>query len=94
MAAIGEMVDFGRALHLSLSSQPRVAWLYLCTFSADADIRARIQGFGAAGIKSRNGVPARFSYPSEMVGRGLGLNALVASAGRVIGRSFIGSPRP
>jgi DHA2 family multidrug resistance protein-like MFS transporter len=44
-----------------------------------------IQGFGAAGIMSQNGALVRFTYPSKMLGRGLGLNALVASAGAALG---------
>jgi DHA2 family multidrug resistance protein-like MFS transporter len=44
-----------------------------------------IQGFGAAGIMSQNGGLVRFTYPSSMLGRGLGLNALVASAGAALG---------
>ncbi|WP_246784943.1 MFS transporter [Bradyrhizobium sp. S69] len=44
-----------------------------------------IQGLGAAGIMSQNGALVRFTYPSKMLGRGLGLNALVASAGAALG---------
>jgi MFS transporter, DHA2 family, multidrug resistance protein len=44
-----------------------------------------VQGFGAAGIMSQNGALVRFTYPSKMLGRGLGLNALVASAGAALG---------
>src|SRR5579862_6804713 len=39
---------------------------------------ARImQGFGAAGILSVNAALVRYTYPHAMLGRGIGLNALV-----------------
>jgi hypothetical protein len=44
-----------------------------------------VQGFGAAGIMSQNGALVRFTYPTKMLGRGLGLNALIASAGAALG---------
>jgi len=59
-----------------------------CTFAHSLPMLAfarAIQGFGAAGIMSQNGALVRFTYPSKMLGRGLGLNALVASAGAALG---------
>jgi DHA2 family multidrug resistance protein-like MFS transporter len=86
MAAIGEMVSFRRVFQLgiivfSLGSLG-------CTFAHSLPMLAfarAIQGFGAAGIMSQNGALVRFTYPSKMLGRGLGLNALVASAGAALG---------
>jgi MFS family permease len=86
MAAIGEMVGFRRVFQLgiivfSLGSLG-------CTFAHSLPMLAfarAIQGFGAAGIMSQNGALVRFTYPSKMLGRGLGLNALVASAGAALG---------
>jgi DHA2 family multidrug resistance protein-like MFS transporter len=86
MAAIGEMVGFRRVFQLgiivfSLGSLG-------CTFAHSLPVLAfarAIQGFGAAGIMSQNGALVRFTYPSKMLGRGLGLNALVASAGAALG---------
>src|SRR6202789_3474774 len=86
MAAIGEMVGFRRVFQLgiivfSLGSLG-------CTFAHSLPMLAfarAIQGFGAAGIMSQNGALVRFTYPSNMLGRGLGLNALVASAGAALG---------
>jgi len=86
MAAVGEMVGFRRVFQLgiivfSLGSLG-------CTFAHSLPMLAfarAIQGFGAAGIMSQNGALVRFTYPSKMLGRGLGLNALVASAGAALG---------
>jgi DHA2 family multidrug resistance protein-like MFS transporter len=86
MAAIGEMVGFRRVFQLgiivfSLGSLG-------CTLAHSLPMLAfarAIQGFGAAGIMSQNGALVRFTYPSKMLGRGLGLNALVASAGAALG---------
>ena len=36
-----------------------------------------LQGFGAAGIMSVNGALVRFIYPRRMLGRGIGINAVV-----------------
>jgi DHA2 family multidrug resistance protein-like MFS transporter len=86
MAAVGEMVGFRRVFQLgiigfSLGSMG-------CAFAHSLPMLAfarAVQGFGAAGIMSQNGALVRFTYPSKMLGRGLGLNALVASAGAALG---------
>lgn len=44
-----------------------------------------LQGFGAAGILSVNGALVRFIYPRRLMGRGLGLNSMVASASAAAG---------
>ena len=44
-----------------------------------------IQGLGAAGIMSVNGALLRYTYPSSLLGRGVGLNALVVSAAAAFG---------
>ena len=44
-----------------------------------------IQGFGAAEIMSVNGALLRFTYPPNLLGRGVGLNALVVSAAAAFG---------
>jgi DHA2 family multidrug resistance protein-like MFS transporter len=45
-----------------------------------------VQGLGAAGVMGINGALVRVVYPSGMLGRGLGLNALV------VGLAFAGGP--
>ena len=44
-----------------------------------------IQGLGAAGIMSVNGALLRYTYPPNLLGRGIGLNALVVSAAAAFG---------
>jgi DHA2 family multidrug resistance protein-like MFS transporter len=44
-----------------------------------------IQGLGAAGIMSVNGALLRYTYPPNLLGRGVGLNALVVSAAAAFG---------
>jgi DHA2 family multidrug resistance protein-like MFS transporter len=44
-----------------------------------------VQGFGAAGIMSVNTALVRFIYPQRMLGRGIGLNAVVVAISAAIG---------
>jgi DHA2 family multidrug resistance protein-like MFS transporter len=86
MAAVGEMVGFRRVFQLGIIVF--TIGSLGCTFAHSLPMLAfarAIQGFGAAGIMSQNGALVRFTYPPKMLGRGLGLNALVASAGAALG---------
>jgi DHA2 family multidrug resistance protein-like MFS transporter len=86
MAAIGEMVGFRRVFQIGIVVFTLGS--LGCTFAHSLPVLAfarAIQGFGAAGIMSQNGALVRFTYPSRMLGKGLGLNALVASAGAALG---------
>jgi MFS transporter, DHA2 family, multidrug resistance protein len=86
MAAVGEMVGFRRVFQLGIIvfSVGSLGCIFAHSLPMLAFARA-VQGFGAAGIMSQNGALVRFTYPSKMLGRGLGLNALVASAGAALG---------
>ncbi len=44
-----------------------------------------IQGFGAAGIMSVNTALLRYIYPQNMLGRGIGINAVVVAVASVVG---------
>jgi MFS transporter, DHA2 family, multidrug resistance protein len=44
-----------------------------------------VEGLGAAGIMSVNGALVRFTYPRALLGRGVGLNALVLSIAAALG---------
>ncbi len=46
-----------------------------------------VQGFGGAGVMSVNGALVRFIYPREMLGRGIGFNALVVAGSSAAGPS-------
>jgi DHA2 family multidrug resistance protein-like MFS transporter len=59
-----------------------------CSFSQSLPaltVARAIQGLGAAGIMSVNGALVRFTYPKRMLGRGVGLNALVTSLAAALG---------
>ncbi len=86
MAAVGEMIGFRRVFQLGIIVFTLGS--LGCTLAHSLPMLAfarALQGFGAAGIMSQNGALVRFTYPSKMLGRGLGLNALVASAGAALG---------
>ena len=86
MAAVGEMVSFRRVFLLGIIVFTLGSLGCTVAHSLPMLAAARaFQGFGAAGIMSQNGALVRFTYPSNMLGRGLGLNALVASAGAALG---------
>ena len=44
-----------------------------------------LQGFGAAGIMSVNAALVRYTYPRAMLGRGIGINALVVALSAAVG---------
>jgi DHA2 family multidrug resistance protein-like MFS transporter len=44
-----------------------------------------LQGFGAAGIMSVNTALVRFIYPRSMLGRGIGINAMVVAVSAAVG---------
>jgi MFS transporter, DHA2 family, multidrug resistance protein len=59
-----------------------------CAFSATLPMLAGarvIQGFGAAGIMSVNTALLRFIYPQKLLGRGIGINALVVAVSSAVG---------
>ena len=62
-----------------------------CALSPDLPVlvAARaVQGLGAAGIMSVNGALVRTIYPGSLLGRGIGINALVVSAAAAVGPSL------
>jgi DHA2 family multidrug resistance protein-like MFS transporter len=86
MAAVGEMIGFRRVFQLGIIIFTLGSLGCTLAHSLPTLAVARaLQGFGAAGIMSQNGALVRFTYPSKMLGRGLGLNALVASGGAALG---------
>ncbi|MBN9570320.1 MAG: MFS transporter, partial [Alphaproteobacteria bacterium] len=49
-----------------------------------------IQGFGAAGVMSVNTALVRYIYPQKMLGRGIGINALVVAVSAAVGPTIAG----
>ena len=65
-----------------------------CAFSTTLPMLALarvIQGFGAAGIMSVNTALLRFIYPQRLLGRGIGINALVVAVSSAIGPTVAGA---
>jgi DHA2 family multidrug resistance protein-like MFS transporter len=46
------------------------------------------QGFGAACVMAINAALVRYTYPTRLLGRGVGLNALVVSISAALGPTF------
>ncbi len=94
LASLGEIVGYRRVY---------VAGLVLFTIASVAcalshtlvelTVARVIQGFGAAGIMSVNSALVRFIYPHKILGRGIGINAVVvaiaAAAGPTIAAAIL-----
>ena len=86
LAALGEIVGYRRIyqaglLIFTLASLSCALSPSLLTLAA----ARTLQGFGAAGIMSVNGALVRYTYPQKMLGRGVGLNALVVATSAAAG---------
>jgi DHA2 family multidrug resistance protein-like MFS transporter len=86
MAALGEIVGYRRIYQAGLLVFTLASLSCALSHSLAALTAARfIQGFGAAGIMSVNGALVRYTYPHSMLGRGVGLNALVVAVSAAAG---------
>jgi DHA2 family multidrug resistance protein-like MFS transporter len=88
LASLGEIIGFRRVYQAGLATFT-VASL-ACALSHSLPILAAaraLQGFGAAGVMSVNGGLVRFIYPHRMLGRGIGINAVVVSTAAAVGPS-------
>lgn len=86
LASLGEIVGY-RRVYLSGLLLFTLASLF-CAFSHTLlllTVARIVQGFGAAGIMSVNAALVRFTYPRALLGRGIGLNALVVAVSAAIG---------
>jgi DHA2 family multidrug resistance protein-like MFS transporter len=86
LASLGEIVGY-RRVYLSGLLLFTFASLF-CALSHTLlllTVARIIQGFGAAGIMSVNAALVRFTYPHALLGRGIGLNALVVAISAAIG---------
>ncbi|MDB5557146.1 MAG: major facilitator transporter, partial [Enterovirga sp.] len=85
-ASLGERIGYARVYLIGLALFT-VASLG-CALSStllELTVARILQGFGAAGIMAINAALVRFTYPSRMLGRGIGLNAFVVSFASAIG---------
>jgi DHA2 family multidrug resistance protein-like MFS transporter len=86
LSSLGDIIGY-RRIYLSGLVLFTIASL-ACAFSTSLPELAAarvIQGFGAAGIMSVNTALLRFIYPHNMLGRGIGINAVVVAVASVIG---------
>ena len=86
LAALGEIYEYRRVYWVGLVLFTAAS--LACSFSTSLLTLALarvLQGLGAAGIMSVNAALVRFIYPRRLLGRGLGINALVVSLAAAAG---------
>ena len=86
LAALGEMIGYRRVFLGGIVLFTLASLGCALAHSFPVLVFARVvQGLGSAGIMSVNGALLRFSYPARLLGRGVGMNALVVSAAAAFG---------
>jgi DHA2 family multidrug resistance protein-like MFS transporter len=89
LAALGEQVGYRRVYQTGLVIFTAGSLACALSHSLTTLIISRAsQGLGAAGVMSVNGALVRFTYPRALLGRGVGLNALVVSMCAALGPSI------
>jgi DHA2 family multidrug resistance protein-like MFS transporter len=86
LSSLGEIVGYRRISQAGLVVFTLAS--LACAFSTSLltlSIARVIQGFGAAGIMSVNAALVRFTYPHRMLGRAIGINAVVVATSAAIG---------
>ena len=88
LAALGDIFGYRRIYGVGLAIFTLASLACAMSHSLPALSLARVvQGFGAAGLMSVNTALIRFIYPRAMLGRGVGLNALVVATASALGPS-------
>jgi DHA2 family multidrug resistance protein-like MFS transporter len=86
LAALGDKLGYRRVYMAGLAVFTAGSLACALSHSLAALTAARVlQGLGAGGIMSINAALVRFTYPRAMLGRAMGLNALVISVSAAIG---------
>jgi DHA2 family multidrug resistance protein-like MFS transporter len=86
LASLGEIIGYRRIYQGGLALFTLASLSCALSHSLVALSAARVvQGVGAAGIMSVNGALVRYTYPQRMLGRGVGLNALVVATSAAAG---------
>ncbi len=86
LASLGEIIGY-RRVYLAGLALFTLASLF-CALSHTLlllTVARIVQGFGAAGIMSVNAALVRFTYPHALLGRGIGINALVVAISAAVG---------
>jgi MFS transporter, DHA2 family, multidrug resistance protein len=86
LASLGEIFTYRRVYYIGLVVFTLASLSCSLSDSLTSLTLARIlQGVGAAGIMSVNGALIRFIYPRRMLGRGIGINAVVVAVSAALG---------
>jgi DHA2 family multidrug resistance protein-like MFS transporter len=86
LGALGEIVGHARIHLIGLALFTVASLASACAWSLESLLVARtLQGLGASGMMGVNGALVRFVYPSRLMGRGFGYNALVVATSTTLG---------
>ncbi|MGH7034987.1 MAG: MFS transporter, partial [Stellaceae bacterium] len=86
LAALGDRLGYRRVYMVGLAVFTLGSLGCALSHTLASLTAARVlQGLGAGGIMSINAALVRFTYPKRLLGRGIGLNALVISVSAAIG---------
>src|SRR4051794_20259819 len=86
LAALGDRLGYRRVYMVGLAVFTLGSLGCALSHTLPQLIAARVlQGLGAGGIMSINSALVRFTYPKALLGRGIGLNALVISVAAAMG---------
>ena len=86
LASLGEILGYRRVYWAGLAVFTLASLCCALSGSLATLTLARIlQGIGAAGIMSVNGALVRFIFPRRMLGRGIGINAVVVACSAALG---------
>ena len=86
LASLGEIVGYRRVSQAGLAVFTLASIACVFANSIETLSLARVvQGFGAAGIMSVNGALIRYTYPQRLLGRAVGINAVIVSLAAAAG---------
>jgi MFS transporter, DHA2 family, multidrug resistance protein len=86
LSSLGDIIGYRRVYLGGLVLFTLASLACSLSFSLPTLAAARVlQGFGAAGIMSVNSALVRFIYPHRMLGRGIGINAVIVAVAAAIG---------
>jgi len=86
LASLGEIVGYRRVSQAGLAVFTLASIACVFANSIETLSLARVvQGFGAAGIMSVNGALVRYTYPQRLLGRAVGISAVIVSLAAAAG---------
>jgi|SRR5579875_978667 DHA2 family multidrug resistance protein-like MFS transporter len=86
LASLGELYGYRRVFIGGLAVFTLGS--FACAYSGSLDmlvVSRIVQGFGGAGVMAVNNALVRFIFPRRQLGRGVGINALVAATSAAVG---------